>query len=81
MMLKIATLNIRRIQGNKTSIKIEKLLLLQKTHHFDILFLQETHLTNIEYPTYITKKLEREMVLVIWHISFKRGGNIYKWQS
>ena len=55
MMLKIATLNIRGIQSNKTSIKIEKLLLLQKTHHFDILFLQETHLTNIEYATYITK--------------------------
>ena len=30
MMLKIATLNIRGIQRNKTSIKIEKLLLLQK---------------------------------------------------
>ena len=30
MMLKIATLNIRGIQSNKTSIKIEKLLLLQK---------------------------------------------------
>ena len=55
MMLKIATLNIRGIQSNKTSIKIEILLLLQKTHHFDIIFLQETHLTNIEYATYITK--------------------------
>ena len=59
MMLKIATLNIRGIQGNKTSIKIEKLLFLQKPHNFDILFLQETHLTNIEYATYITS-LQRQ---------------------
>ena len=72
MILKIATLNIRGIQSNKTSIKTEKLLLLQKTHNFNILFLQETQLTIIEYATYITQNWKGNGFGHLAHI-FRKG--------
>ena len=52
-------------------IKQKKLFILQQTHKFDILFIQETHFDNIQYAQYITRNWKGK-----WFWSF--GNNLSK---
>ena len=69
--MKIASLNVC---GFKTSYKLESVRYYIEKFKLDILFLQETHVDNLQLGRTIENKLNGK---IYWSFSFKRGVGIF----